>query len=160
MKEFIHSKPFKITAIVIGLVILVLVSFASGVAVGFRKARFSYAWGANYERNFMGPRGGGGPFGMMRDFEGRDFRNAHGLTGTILSINDNNIVVKDRDNKENTVNITDKTIIKQGPDTIKISDLKPDLRVVVMGNPDDQGVIKAVFIRVFNNNINNPNQSN
>jgi hypothetical protein len=171
MQEIIKSKGFKLAAGVIGAFILALAIFASGVFVGFHKAKFSYKFGENYERNFMGPRRGvedfGGPMGMVkekfRNFEGRDFRNSHGLAGTIVSIADNNIIIKDRDNKENTVVVSDRTIIKSGRDDIKISDLKNDEQVVVMGNPGDNGVINADLIRVFDNgsasNSNNNNNS-
>ncbi len=163
MNEIIKSNKFKIAVAVVGVILIAFVSFAAGLGVGFKKARFSYKFGENYERNFMGPRLGqkdlgkkGGPLGMMRekfkDFEGRGFRNAHGIAGTIISLTDNNIVIKDKDNKENTVAITDKTIIKLGRDDVKIGDLKNDQQVVVMGNPGENGVINADLIRVFNSN--------
>lgn len=161
------SNKLKITIWIAGGFLIALVIFAFGLAVGFHKAKFSCNWGENYERNFMGPHPGmmdgpRGPMGMMgekfRDFEGRDFRNAHGLAGTIISITDNNIAIKDRDNKENTVAVSDKTIIKSGRDDIKITDLKNDQQVVVMGKPGDSGVINADLIRVFKANINTNNQ--
>lgn len=141
-----------VAAMVLGIFILMLVSFASGIKVGTHKAKFSSDWGKNYERNFMGARPEKkGPFGggMMKDFEGRGFRNTHGLAGTIISIADNNIIVKDRDGKENTVAVTDKTIIKSRQDDLKIENLKADDRIVVMGNPDENGMVSAVLIRVF-----------
>jgi hypothetical protein len=160
------AKVLIVASIASGIIILMLGSFATGIAVGTRKAKFSSDWGKNYERNFMVPRPGemgpggerGGMMGMMRDFEGRDFRNAHGLAGAIISIADNNIIVKDKDNKENTVTVTDKTIIKNGRDDIKIGDLKQDDQIVVMGNPGDDGVINANLIRVFP--IQTDNQNN
>ena len=163
MNEIIKSNTFKIAVAVVGVILIAFVSFAAGLGVGFKKARFSYKFGENYERNFMGTRLGqkdlgnkGGPLGMMRekfkDFEGRGFRNAHGIAGTIISLTDNNIVIKDKDNKENTVAITDKTIIQLGRDDVKIGDLKNDQQVVVMGNPGENGVINADLIRVFNSN--------
>jgi hypothetical protein len=157
------SKAFKIVTIVVGLLLVVLVSFAGGVAVGLHKAKFSSDWGKNYERNFIGSRAGAGnehmgPGGfvgsMMRGFEGRDFRNAHGLAGTIISITDNNVMVKDRDGKENTVAVTEKTLIKSRSSDIKIGDLKQDEQIVVMGSPGDNGVLNADLIRVFNNQSN------
>ncbi|MFZ2881726.1 MAG: DUF5666 domain-containing protein, partial [Candidatus Moraniibacteriota bacterium] len=159
-----RTRKLKIAIIVFGAMLIALIIFASGVAVGFRKARFSYQWGQNYERNFMG-HGPAGPGGMpvrsgeregMRDFlrgpEGPDFRNAHGLAGAIISIADNNVIVRDRDGKENTVAVDDRTIIKRNADDLKISDLKVDDQVVVMGAPNDQGVVSAKLIRVFNSN--------
>ena len=160
-------KSPNIVAIVIGAVLIALFSFAAGMHIGLKKAKFSYRWGENYERNFIGPRPGKmgpdfkdrGPMGFFRDFGGKDFRNAYGLSGTILSIADNKLIIKDRDEKENTVAVTDKTIIKQRRDTLKISDLKTDDIVVVVGNPDDSGVINADIIRVFDS-FGNPNNSN
>lgn len=158
------AKNLKIAAIVVGGVLIIFVSFAAGVGVGLRKARFSSDFGRNYERNFMGSRfdDGWGMMGrpefiggMMREFSGRDFRNANGLSGTIISISDNDIVIKDRDGKENTVAVTDKTAIKSRRDNLKPSDLKPNDQVVVIGNPSDNGVINADLIRVFNNPVNN-----
>lgn len=163
IREPQQSKAFKTAAIVIGVLIIALISFSAGVRVGFYKAKFSYAWGENYERNFIGgPRGfdgygrgmmGGGRTGFFRMMEGRDFRNAHGVTGTILSVSDNALVVKDQDDKENTVSVTDKTLIKRGRDTVKLSDLKAGDRIVIVGKPGDNGVVNADLIRVFDSSF-------
>ena len=156
MNEIMKSNKFKIAVGVVGALLVMLIVFAAGIGVGFKKARFSYKFGENYERNFMGSRSSQNNFwgmGMMRekfnDLEGRGFRNAHGIAGTIISITDNNIVIKDKDNKENTIAITDKTIIKSGRDDVKVGDLKNDQQIVVMGNPGENGVINADLIRVF-----------
>jgi len=167
-KEIVKSKKFKVALGIVGLLLIVLVSFAGGVAAGLHKAKFSYQWGQNYERNFMGV--GRGNIGMMdaddrggmmngrltgammdlpRSAEGRDFRNAHGLAGTIISISDNNLIVKDRDNKENTVAVTDKTIIKDHMADVKLIELKANDQIVIIGTPNEQGVINADLIRVF-----------
>jgi len=171
MKEFIQSKTFKIIAAIVGVFLVAAISLGVGVAVGLHKARFSSDFGKNYEQNFMGSRfndgrgmmngnnrGGGmmgnasGFFGgMMRNLEGRDLRNGYGIAGTILSITDNNIIIKDRDNKENTVAVSAQTLIKSRGADLKITDLKQNDQVVVMGNPGDNGVINASLIRVFNN---------
>ena len=151
----VESKTLKIVAATLASVILAIIIFTAGVQVGFRKAKFSYKFGENYERNFMGPERGRmvGPMGFMREFEGRGFRNAHGIAGAIISVADNSIVIKDRDDKENTITATNKTIIKRGRDNIKITDLKNDDRIVVMGRPGDNGAIEADLIRVFDNNL-------
>ena len=154
MKEIMKSRGFKIASIVVGIILFALVNFAIGIKVGSHRALFSCDWGKNYEKNFMGPRP---PFGhpgffepMMRDFSGRDFRNAHGLAGTIISIAENKLIIKDRDGKENTVAVNDKTIIKSGRDDIEITDFKNNQQIVVLGKPGDDGVISADLIRVFN----------
>jgi len=161
--EIIKSKKFKIAVLAIGVILVALVSFAGGVFVGFRKARFSYRFGENYERNFVGgpfqgPAGmmGRGPRGMMGDFEGRGFRNGHGIAGNIISISDSNIVIKDRNGQENTISVSDQTLIKRGQDTVKLTDLKQDEQIVVIGKPGDNGTVSADLIRVFDM-TNQPN---
>jgi len=148
----------RVAVIVLGSIIAALLIFAAGVSVGIHKARFSGKFVENYERNFMGP---GGPMGgpmegpriFMRKFEGRDFRNAHGIVGKIISVSDNKIVIKDPEDQENIITVDDKTIIKRGRDNIKITDLKNDEKIAVMGKPGDYGAVKAALIRVFDNNF-------
>jgi hypothetical protein len=162
-QEIMKSRKFKIAALAVGVIIIALVSFAGGVAVGFRKARFSFDFGKNYERNFVGDpfQGPGmmerGPRGMMDDFGGRGFRNGHGIAGSIISVTDNQIVIKDRDGQENTISVSDKTLIKRGQDTVSVNDLKNDEQIVVMGRPGDNGTINADLIRVFDNGNNTNN---
>lgn len=155
MDEMLRSHKFKIAAISVGSFILVLFIFALGVAVGIHKARFSNKFAQNYERNFMGQKGmKGGPMGFFGNFSGREFRNAHGIAGTIISISDNSVIIKDRDERENNISVNDRTFIKRGKDNIKITDLKNDDRVIVMGRPGDSGMIEADLIRVFSNDEN------
>ncbi|MCX6765824.1 MAG: DUF5666 domain-containing protein [Candidatus Moranbacteria bacterium] len=154
------SKILIVSAMILGIIILMLGSFAGGVFTGFHKAKFSCDWGKNYEMNFIGPRmGHPSPMGfmgpMMREFSGRDFRNPHGIAGTIISISDSSLIIKDRDNKENTVAVTDKTVIKSGRDDLKLSDLKIDDKIAVIGQPGNDGVMNASLIRVFPINQNN-----
>lgn len=171
-QDIIKSKKFppfgrasKIAALVVGVILLMLVSFGGGVAVGFHKAKFSYKFGENYERNFAGPGPmgmmgpGGFPGGMMRGFDGRGFRNGHGIAGDIISVSDNTIAIKDFDGQENSISVSDKTLIKRGPDTISINDLKNGDKIVVMGRPGDNGTIDADLIRVFDNSTNNNGQN-
>lgn len=167
------SKKLKVAIASVGALLLALLVFAGGVAVGLHKARFSYQWGQNYERNFMGSgiipgrgmiddrngddRPGGMMGGIIRNVEGRDFRNAHGLAGTVISISGNNLIVKDHDGKENTVAVDDQTVIKKNASDLKITDLQAGDQVVVMGAPNGQGVIDADLIRVFSPNPSNSN---
>lgn len=162
MNELLKSKKFKMASGIVGALILAFIIFGAGVSVGIHKARFSYKFGENYERNFMGPRDKGPmgkPMGFFRDMEGRDFRNGHGIAGSIVSISDNTIIIKDSENKETSIAVNDKTAIKDRRDDIKITDLKRDEKIVVLGKPGDNGVINADLIRVFENNPNNNPQN-
>lgn len=157
-KEIVQSKYFKVSAITVGVFIVAFASFAAGIAVGIHKAKFSYAWGENYERNFVGGRGnvmGGYPGGMMDrfglggKFDGRNFRNGHGIAGKVLSVSDTSLIISNNDNKENTVAVSDKTIINRNGESIKLSDIAKGDNVVVVGNPGDNGTVNADLIRVF-----------
>jgi hypothetical protein len=157
-KEIVQSKYFKGAAITVGVLIVALSSFACGIAVGIHKAKFSYAWGENYEKNFVGGRGnmmGGERGGMMGRFgfdeksDGRNFRNAHGIAGQVLSVSGTSLIINSRENKENTVAVSDKTLINRNGETIQLSDIVKDDNVVVIGKPGDNGTVNADFIRVF-----------
>ncbi|KKP79969.1 MAG: hypothetical protein A2271_01155 [Candidatus Moranbacteria bacterium RIFOXYA12_FULL_35_19] len=160
--EVKKSNKLKIALIVIGEILLLFSVFSCGMAVGLKKDRFSHKFADNYERNFIGREKNDKHLGsmpaplpkFMDDFSGRDFRNAHGIAGTIFSISDSTLIVLDRDNKENTVLVTEKTLIKSQRDDLSRSDLKTGDEIVVMGSPDENGVVSASLIRVFNpNNI-------
>lgn len=150
----------KIVVIVTGILLVGLVSFAGGLAVGLHKARFSYAFGENYERNFMkGPRMMNGAW---RDNEGRrsmmfgrgqenEYRNGHGIVGEILSISETSLLVKDYFGNENTVTFTEKTLIKNGSTSLALTDLKAGDRIAVIGQPSETGTVVARFIRVLVN---------
>ena len=169
MKEFFASKRFRIAIGSLGAVIVMLASFAAGVAVGFHKAKYSYEWGNNYERNFVkgfasgrddgrsGSRGGmmqgGGMMGGFGFSSGGDLRNAHGISGTILSVSGNAVVVTDRGGKENTVAIDGRTVIKDGRDTVSASSLTAGEQVVIVGNPGSTGVVNADLIRIVGTGV-------
>lgn len=155
-KEGMQSKTMKRTTVVIGVLLVAFVSFAGGLAVGFHKARFSYAFGENYERNFMGrdrDEVGGEPrmmpFGAPRNFDGSGFRNGHGLIGEVISLSGHSVVVKDPSGKENIVALSDETLVRGGRDEMKIVDLQTGNKIAVIGKPGDDGTVNADFIRVL-----------
>lgn len=146
--KIFRSKTLKIALLALGAFIVLLLVFQAGMAVGFRKANFSFRWAENYHQNFAGPRGGF--FGdFRRDFEGKDFIEAHGVFGSIIKIDDSTLVVKGANNIEKTVLLKDDTTIERLRETIKPSDLKVDDNVVVIGSPNDSGQIEAKLIRVM-----------
>ena len=143
--QIIRSKTFsRVLAVTAALVALLLI-FQLGVLVGFRKARFSYRWGENYQRNFAGPRGGF----IRRGFGDRGFINAHGVFGQILKIDENVLVLKGRDGVEQLVLVGERTGIEHGRQRILFSELRVDDSLVVIGRPNEQGQIEAKFIRLF-----------
>lgn len=153
--NFIKSRTFIIIIVCLFGLAILAGSFAVGVFVGYAKARFSYAWGENYHKNFGGPRGG-----LMRDlgkdFSGGDFIGAHGTFGQIIKIDPSTdlgqaavLVIRGKDNVEKIVLIKNDTEIRRFQDVIQIGDLKIDELVTVIGEPNDAGQIIAKFIRIL-----------
>ncbi len=135
----------RIIIIFAGLAAIILI-FGAGVFVGGMKARFSYRWAENYQKNFAGPRGG-----FMNGFParpGNDFIESHGVFGQIIKIN-SDLVINGQNNVERIVIISSSTTIQKARQTITKDDLKVGDNVTVIGSPDDQGQIEAKLIRVF-----------
>lgn len=144
LNKAVQSKGFKIGSFVLSLLLALVVGFAAGKAVGYRKATFSYRWGESYHKNFAGPRGG-----FLREFSGQDFMEASGAFGRIAKIDGAMLVVASPDDAEKVVLVNAQTIIKRFRDTVAISDLKVDDDVVVVGEPNSSGQIEAKVIRVM-----------
>jgi hypothetical protein len=143
IKKVFESRVSTRVLIGIGTVIVALLIFSAGIAVGFHKASFGRAWGENYERNF----------GTRPDHPalGEDnFPNAHGAVGKIIKIELPTIIVQDnKDNTEKVVLIKSDTQIQKMMTSIKMNDLSINDFVVVIGSPNNQGQIEAKFIRVM-----------
>lgn len=59
------------------------------------------------------------------------------------------LIIKDRDGTEKIILVTDKTEIRKFRETVKLSDLKIDDYVVVIGEPNDAGQVEAKLIRIM-----------
>jgi len=160
------KKPIAILA---GLVVLLLV-FTAGVFVGMEKTRFSYRWGENYYQNFIGERGMRVPEPGRGDRPGMmpfgpppldDYFNAHGVAGEIISVSmsvassTSTLIIKDKDDTEKNILLDSRTIIKNGRQDLKPSDLKIGEKIVVIGAPNEQGQILSKLIRVQPENLFN-----
>lgn len=157
--NFFQSKKIKIIFFAIGALIILLLVFAAGEFIGYRKARFSYKWADNYHQNFAGPKVGF--FGnFKRGFGDRDYTNSHGTFGSIIKIdyststNQALLIVIGEDNVEKTIFISDKATITSRRETIKASDFKVGDRVTIIGSPNEQGQIEAKLIRIFDQEFN------
>ena len=144
--------------IIIGLAgfVVVILVFGVGVFVGGIKARFSYRWAESYHKNFGGPRNGFFGDWQKIPFPPDDFIEGHGVFGEIIKINPStdpgqvsDFVIKGQGDVEKIIVINKDTVIKKNQDSIKISDLKVDDFVVVIGQPNDAGQIEAKLIRVL-----------
>ncbi len=144
LKDFIKSKPYLAIALLVAVIAVLFLTFSAGMFVGFHKARFSYQWGENYHKNFGGPQGG-----FLEGFRGKDLIDANGVAGQIMKIDNSTLVIRGRDDVEKIVAIKNDSVIKRFNETVKLSDLKIDDLIVVIGEPNNSGQIEAKFIRVL-----------
>ncbi len=138
INKFFQSKMF--SGFIFGLVafIILLLIFKAGLIVGIKKADFSCRWSDNYQHNFGGP-----------GFGDRDFIEANGTFGQIIKLEANNLVVKGRNDVEKIIIIDENTVIKNLRQTLKPADLKIDDNLVIIGEPNELGQIKAKLIRLM-----------
>ncbi|MGB9609263.1 MAG: hypothetical protein ACPLKV_03265 [Minisyncoccia bacterium] len=150
INEIITSKVLKIILIVLGILIIALLIFKLGMFVGAQKALFSCRWAEHYAPNFWGPQANP----MRRFFENFDERNLirpHGNFGKIIHINkdDKTLVIKNDQEPEKIIAASTETIIEMRRQKISFDDLKNDDFVVVIGEPNENGIIEAKIIRLL-----------
>lgn len=145
MKDFIQSKKFKSIIQIIGIVLISVVIFGAGMEVGQRRALFSYRFDDNYNRNFAGPHSVFSP--MMGDQD--NIFSSHGAVGEIISLGLPNIVIKGPSEVEKSAIIDNQTIIRQMSGVATTSDLVVGKSVVIIGDPDETGIIHASLIRIM-----------
>ncbi len=146
-KEHQDKKIKNILTLVIMVMLgfaFVMVVFGAGIYVGQKRAEFSFAWAQNYHRNFGGPKRG-----IFGNFPEQDFTNAHGVFGQVIEIAGNDLIVKGQDDMEKTVIVLPTTTIVNNAAVAKLSDIKMNDSVVVIGSPDSYGQIQAEFIRIL-----------
>ncbi|MFA5987675.1 MAG: hypothetical protein WC797_03445 [Candidatus Paceibacterota bacterium] len=154
LEQIVKSKTLARVLLGLGLLIVALVIFRAGEAVGIRRGFFGCSFEGNYERVFgrgqrLPGRGEwGGVMGMMNTFRG-EFTNSHGTIGSVIKINLPTIVIADKDGTEKIVTIKDRTIVRYGRDNVGPSDIKMGDSVVIMGVPGDDASINATLIRIM-----------
>jgi hypothetical protein len=141
------SKTFRTALITILGVSIVLAIFETGVAVGHRKAAFSYRFGEGYYRVFSGAEGRDSR-GMMGFFD-EDLPGGHGATGKVIRILPSSFVVASPDNTERIITTNSDTIVRRFRDVASTSDIKIDDFVITLGSPDEMGKVNAKFIRIM-----------
>ncbi len=140
-------KSRRAVILIIGGVLILLAVFKAGEATGYRKAMFSYRWGENYQRIFGGPQMMF--LGMFSSPRGGGFMNAHGASGEVLKTEWDTIVIKGEDGNERSVKISSSTSIRKRTSDIFLMDIKERDNLVIIGDPGEDGEIRAKFIRVF-----------
>jgi hypothetical protein len=93
---------------------------------------------------------------VLRDIAGTDYINGYGVSGSVVRLDGKNIVIKERDSVERLVLVDENTSLRLGSTSIEAADLRPNTRVVVIGNPTDTGSILAQLIRVLDSHLPPP----
>jgi hypothetical protein len=145
VRRFIDSRPF--ASIIISVIVLfgIVAIFEAGVLFGMHQARHSYRWGENYAQNFGGPRGG---FVTFMSAPG-DMPNGHGAFGQISNVSLPTFIITDPAHPEERIRVASSTVIRDGTKTVDDASLTKGTYVVVLGSPDDTGVIDASLIRIM-----------
>ncbi len=144
MKEIFRSKKIKIILLILGGIAALFLVFGLGVAVGYERAIFSSRFGENYYRNFYGL-----SRGLLGSMSGPMPVNAHGGVGTVMDVSSSSLSIRDSANNERSIAIFPDTVIRENDMTITSDLLKVGERIAVIGAPDEQGQIRARFIRVL-----------
>ena len=143
VETFFKSRAFQGFLAGTAVVLIGLLIFQAGVAVGYRRAAFAFHFGDNYYRAFDG-RDARSPSWPLR---GR-FIDAHGAAGKIVSIALPTFVVADRDNLEKVVRLSDDAVVRRFSANIEPSALSVGDFVVVFGIPNADAQIEATLVRV------------
>ena len=154
-KNFYQSHGFRVLALAVGAVFFLGLGFAGGVRIGERKFSHFSAWSDRYEgtvgRGMMGGNGGRNvrPGGMMQGFGRMPFPGAHGISGEVISVSGNSLVVDSNNGVEQSIQVTSSTKIRAGAQDFLLANLKPNMDVVIFGEPTQDGLINAQLIRVL-----------
>jgi hypothetical protein len=154
MKDLLQSQKIRAILWILGGVIALLFVFGLGAAVGYRRAVFASRWGENYYHNFYGasPRGLSGNMGGMM----RPPFNMHGVAGEVLDVSSSTMSVKDPLGNEESVVVSDDTVIQGAGGAMPFGSVKVGEWVTVIGSPNELGQVQARFIRVFTSSSSLP----
>lgn len=126
----------------LGILLCILIIFATGMFAGYKKADFDARWNRNYMN-------AGGPHSIFAPFFPDNDDIPHGASGEIVSVKLPSILLRSRDNNERVAIINDTTSIRRFRAIASTTDLATGEQVIVLGNPDSQGRLNAVLIRIL-----------
>jgi hypothetical protein len=145
MSEFLKTPKTKTLLWVLCSILVVLIAFGLGIAVGYRRAIFASEFGENYYQNLYGS-----PFGRpMVGVTNRGPLTMHGVVGEVIDITSSTLSVKDPMGNEQSVLVVSGTPIREIDNNILMTDIRIGDGVTVIGDPSENGQVEARFIRVF-----------
>lgn len=145
MSNFLESKVVRTILWVLGGLIVLVLVFGLGIAVGYDRAGFASGFDRNYFHIFFG----GSPSGAIGLLAPPMPMAIHGVVGTVIDVNTSTISVKDQRNNEHSVAVSLGTDIRSGNMSVGINNVVVGDQIAVIGEPNNEGQIDARFIRIF-----------
>ncbi|MDR3581727.1 MAG: hypothetical protein P4L67_00430 [Candidatus Pacebacteria bacterium] len=142
------SKKTRTALWIIGGLVVLLLMFGGGMAVGYQRGIFSSHFGEDYYMNFRGGSVSGGGVMMLG---GPPPINQHGTAGTVMDVDASNtrILAIDQDGDEESIAVDGNTMIRKVNETVSLMSINPGDQIVVIGEPNGSGQILARFVRIF-----------
>jgi len=146
--DYLKSKGFSSLIVTVFICALLAGTFSLGAMVGARKAKFTFSWGENYNRNFGGPEKG---FfnSFVDEISGKNMIEGHGAFGKIIKIDGRTIIIQGKDDIERIINMDSDNLIRRAGGVIEFGDVNVNDMAVIIGEPDEMGKINAKFIRIM-----------
>lgn len=134
---FFHRNPFWRIAKILFIALIILLVFKIGIGVGLLGSGFKATFGDN-SMMFTRSIGTAGPGANMMYSFGRTgmMSVSQRMSGTIASINGNELTLNDNSGEQQTVYTTAQTVIMSGNEEIPLSELKAKQFVVVLVSDD------------------------
>ena len=142
MKALFRSPRYKKIVSVLGALIILLLTFQAGMAVGFHRAEFGHRFDENYMNAY-----GRHPEMRHEGFRDEPFE-SHGAVGRVLSVSLPTMVVDDK-HVEKIVRVSSSTMVRHLRDRVDVASIKPNDFIVVIGEPNEQSEVVAKFIRTL-----------
>ncbi len=142
--NFFQNNKSQRIILILAIIVIALGLFEAGHELGYRKGSFSRQWDERQYRQFSNSRSPFSPFMMM----GQE-PNPHGAIGQIITKNPPRLIVQGQNKIEEIIVFDDKTSIRKFRDNASTSDLIVGANIVVFGEPNDDGEIKARLIRIM-----------
>jgi hypothetical protein len=146
MSNFLESKVVRTILWILGGLIVLVVVFGLGIAVGYNRAGFASGFDQNYYRNFYGVPPGGGAIGLVAAPMPVAI---HGVVGKVIDLGTSTISVENQQGNEQSVAVSSDTDIRNGNGNMVIGDIAAGDQIAVIGAPNSVGQIDARFIRIL-----------
>ncbi len=124
------------------IILVAMVIFSAGVAVGFLKGEFSERWDRHYMEVMSGPVS---PFYDI----GNRAPSPHGTAGQVMSSAGGQLLVKGQSDTEYVVIVSPQTVIRQIHNQGTTTDIQVGSWITAIGSPDESGRLIATFIRIM-----------